>query len=294
MSYIQLSITSTPEQADAIAEGLQELEALSVTMTDAKDTPVFQLEPGETPLWPEVKVVALFNDNISPRDVIAALKKHLGTDDPINYRIEKLADQDWVRLTQQHFKPQCYAGKLWICPQWYDEPDTGITVRIDPGLAFGTGTHPTTNLCLEWLAQNDVFGKTVIDYGCGSGILSLAALALGATRVVGVDHDEQAMIATGNNAALNTDTMDITKLAAYLPGDTPDDTFDLCIANILCNPLLELEKTIASHVKPGGQLILSGILEHEIPKIVRAYEKDFELVSTDTKEQWACVAFEKC
>lgn len=293
MSYIQLSITSNPKQADAIAEGLEALNALSVTLTDAKDTPVFQVEPGETPLWPEVNVIALFEDNISPREVIAALKKHLDTRDPLNYRIEKIADQDWVRLTQQHFKPQCYAGKLWICPQWCDDPETGITVRIDPGLAFGTGTHPTTNLCLEWLAQHDVFDKTVIDYGCGSGILSLAALALGATRVVGVDHDEQAMIATQNNAALNTEIMDTTKLETYLPTDTPSETFDLCIANILCNPLLDLKKTIASHIKPDGMLVLSGILEHEIPKIMKAYEKKFSLLSTQTLDQWACLVFKK-
>jgi ribosomal protein L11 methyltransferase len=294
MSYIQITIHTAHEDAERIAEGLEFLGALSITMTDAQDTPVFQLDPGETPLWPELKITALFDDTVSPRDVIANLKKHLNITTPVNYRIEKLADQDWVRLTQQHFKPQHYANHLWICPQWYDEPLEGTVVRIDPGLAFGTGTHPTTQLCLEWLAQHAPINKTVLDYGCGSGILSLGALGLGAEQVDAVDHDEQALIATQNNAALNTSSMDVSRLAGYFPNQLPHDKqYDVVVANILANPLITLKETLCGHLKNGGKLILSGILEQEITTIVQTYESTVELESADTLDQWARLVFIK-
>jgi ribosomal protein L11 methyltransferase len=291
MSYIEISINATPDEAEVFADGLQELDALSVSLVDAKDNAVFQLQPNETPLWEQVKVKALFDESISPRALINDLKVLLGRKDPINYRIEKVADEDWVRLTQQHFKPQCYADTLWISPSWHDEPLEGLVVRIDPGLAFGTGTHPTTSLCLDWLAHNPPVDKTVIDYGCGSGILSLAAVTLGASHVYATDHDEQALIATNNNAQLN-DHINAKNLSVCYPQDMPDIKADVIVANILANPLIELVPTLAKLIKPAGQLILSGILEHEIQSVSQAYKDNFTLVSADTNDQWARIVFE--
>lgn len=290
MPYIEISIITTPEEAEVFADGLQELEALSVTFVDAKDSDLFQLVPNETPLWEQVKVKALFDDIISPRTVISNLKTQLGRKDPINYRIEKIADADWVRLTQQHFKPQCYANNLWICPSWYEEPLDGRVVRIDPGLAFGTGTHPTTHLCLDWLAHNPPLNKTVIDYGCGSGILALAAATLGATHVYATDHDEQALIATHNNAELNHHIGEHNLSACY-PQNMPEIKADIVIANILANPLIELAPTLLNLLKPTGQLILSGILEHEIATVCAAYKNHLTLLDTNTQEQWARIVF---
>ncbi|PHQ82345.1 MAG: 50S ribosomal protein L11 methyltransferase [Coxiella sp. (in: Bacteria)] len=286
MPYIEISILSNADDAELIADGLTELDALSVTLEDAKDNAIFQINPNETPLWENVNVKALFTDTISPRTVIADLKQLLGGHDVINYRIEKIADEDWVRKTQQHFKPQCYADQLWICPNWHEEPLDGIVVRIDPGLAFGTGTHPTTSLCLDWLAHKPPNGKIVIDYGCGSGILALAAVMLGAKHVYATDHDEQALIATNNNAQLNDD-ISSNNLTVCTPNHFPLIQADVIIANILSNPLIELEPVFAKLIKPQGSLILSGILEHEIQAITHAYEPDFIIEQVETKEQWA-------
>lgn len=293
MTYIQLSITSRSDQADAMADALHTLDALSVTITDAKDTPVFQLQPDETPLWPEVKITALFDEHVSPRDIIEQLKIELDTKEPINYRIEKVADQDWVRLTQEHFKPQCFNDQLWIRPRWFDEPLAGTVVTIDPGLAFGTGTHPTTHLCLDWIAKQHFAGKTVLDYGCGSGILSLAALAQGADHVTAIDHDSQALEATFNNAALNTEHLDIKQLIVQ-SGDAPLKTpFDVCIANILANPLIELANIIGSAVKPRGTLVLSGILEYEANNVASAYQAAFEVIEITEQEGWVRMILSK-
>lgn len=292
MPYIQISITTNPEEAELFADALHELDALSVTLEDAKDEDLFQLEPEETPLWSHVNVKALFDDTISPRVVIGDLKQLMKIGDPINYRIEKIADQDWVRLTQQHFKPQCYADHLWICPSWYEEPLTGKIVKIDPGLAFGTGTHPTTHLCLDWLAHNPPAGDTVIDYGCGSGILALAAVTLGAQRVYATDHDEQAIIATNNNAELN-EHINATNLTTCYPQQLPQLQADVVVANILANPLMTLAPTLAAHTRAQGKLLLSGILEHEIQHVAKAYQQDFNLLSVNTLEQWASLCFER-
>lgn len=292
MSYIQISIITNPEEAELFADALHELEALSVTLEDAKDEAIFQLEPAASPLWSSVHVKALFEDSVSPRLVIGDLKNLLQRKDPINYRIEKIADQDWVRLTQQHFKPQCYADHLWICPNWYDQPLSGTVVRIDPGLAFGTGTHPTTNLCLDWLAYHPPVGQTVIDYGCGSGILALAAVALGAKRVYALDHDEQAIIATNNNAELN-DIVTPDNFSSCYPEQLPSLQADVVIANILANPLVTLAPTLSKLCKTGGQLVLSGILEHEIQHVAQAYLQDFELLNVDTREQWVRMNFRR-
>lgn len=289
MPYIQITIVSSPEEADLFAENLEALDAVAVTMEDAKDDAIYQLAPEETPLWDFVNVKALFETTVSPRTIINTIKTKLNRTEPINYRIEKIADQDWVRLTQQHFKPQCYAEKLWICPNWYEEPLAGKVVRIDPGLAFGTGTHPTTSLCLEWLAHNPPLNKTVIDFGCGSGILALAAAKLGAEQVIAIDHDQQALIATKNNMALNPDIQH--KISISNDKTLPSIKADVIVANILANPLIELEPTITRLMQAHGSLVLSGILEHEIQFVAQAYAEHFTLQDAKTLDQWALLTF---
>lgn len=290
MAFIEISIITSITEADAFADGLSELEALSVTLEDAKDDAIFQLYPDEQPLWQVVKVKALFNEDISPRGVVKQLKKLLKRKEAINYRIEKVADQDWVRLTQQHFKPQHYSNNFWICPNWYEEPLEGTVVRIDPGLAFGTGTHPTTHLCLEWLATHPPHQQDVIDYGCGSGILALAAVSLGAKHVYAVDHDEQALIASKNNSKLNPSIND-SKLTIGYADILGDIKTDLIIANILSGPLMTLEPEFRRLLKPNSRLVLSGILEHEIQNIVHAYQDYFTLNKAETLDQWALLQF---
>lgn len=289
MPFIQITIVTTPEEADLFAENLEALDAIAVTLEDAKDDAIYQLAPEETPLWNSINVKALFETTISPREIISTLKSRLNRKEPINYRIEKIADQDWVRLTQQHFKPQNYPGNFWICPSWYEQELSGKVVYIDPGLAFGTGTHPTTHLCLEWLAQNPPKNKTVIDFGCGSGILALAAAKLGAKEVFAIDHDLQALIATKNNMALNEDIEN--KIHISDDKTLPNTKADLIIANILANPLIELEPTITRLIQANGILALSGILEHEIQFITQAYAEHFTLQDARTLDQWALLIF---
>ncbi|MCH9744354.1 MAG: 50S ribosomal protein L11 methyltransferase [Gammaproteobacteria bacterium] len=289
MAYLKISIKTTSAFADTLADALMAVDALSVSLEDAGEQEIFQVEPDDNPLWHEVSVQALFNTEVSPRDVIAQIKQDLALEQPLNYKIEKIADEDWVRLTQKNFKPQCYANKLWVCPSWYEQNQfDGIVVRIDPGLAFGTGTHPTTRLCLKWLTQYDLKDKTIIDYGCGSGILALSALALGAKKVIGVDHDAQALEATLNNAALN-DFVTEHNLVVYHSNDFIDINADIVLANILANPLIELEETLKNCCKPGGTLLLSGLLETEQEKVLKAYANDFTLGSVDLDQGWIAI-----
>lgn len=285
MAYLQITIETTRDAAEHISDALEEMEALAITLEDAQDNPLFQLQPQEMPLWESVKVKALFPETASLDSIITELTQHLNTEAPMIYQSELIEDQDWVRLTQQHFQPQCYANHLWICPSWHTEPLTGHVVSIDPGLAFGTGTHPTTSLCLDWLAHNPPQNKTVIDYGCGSGILALAALILGAIHVYAVDHDEQALLATSNNAQLNTEITRDSLTVCY-PEELPLIKADVIIANILSGPLISLEPTLRQLIKPAGTLILSGILEQELPIILEAYQQHFDIIDVTTQEQW--------
>ena len=286
MAYLQITILTSRDAAEHISDALEEIEALAVTLEDAQDHPLFQLQPQEMPLWETVNIKALFPETASVENIITQLTPHLNIETPIHYDSELIEDQDWVRLTQQHFKPQCYAGHLWICPSWHTEPLEGHVVSIDPGLAFGTGTHPTTSLCLDWLAHNPPQHKVVIDYGCGSGILALAAQRLGATRVYAVDHDEQALLATTNNAQLNADITSDQLIVCY-PEELPPIKADVIIANILSGPLISLEPTLENLLKPNGIIILSGLLEHEVPFILEVYQQHFNIIDITIQEQWA-------
>lgn len=289
MPYLQITIQTTQAEADRMADTLMTLDALSVSLLDASDEPLFQMTPEENPLWTQVNIRALFPDATSPRSVITTLKTALGYTDPIIYKIEKLGDQDWVRLTQQHFQPQCHADRFWVYPSWHDcEDNQAPHIRIDPGLAFGTGTHETTALCLAWLATHDITDQTVIDYGCGSGILSIAALTLGAKQVYATDHDAQAIEATQNNAALNPACNTHNLIVSQPPPNTTIKA-DVIIANILANPLITLAATLTQHSHPETQLVLSGILNHEITAVTQAYADQWQVVDIADNKEWARV-----
>ncbi len=286
-SWQQLAIVTKAEHADDIADFVTALGAVAVTLQDAADEAQFQLDPEHTPLWPRTVVVGLFElDNDVPA-ILARLKQMIPNDAIESEAFEVIEEQDWVRITQQHFKPQSFADKLWVYPSWLEppEPHDGKTIlKLDPGLAFGTGTHPTTSLCLGWLAEHAPEGLRVIDYGCGSGILALASLKLGAADTWATDHDEQALLATEQNAQLNT--IDNKQLHIATPETLPAEPADLVLANILANPLVELAPKLTSLVKPGGTLLLSGILAAEESLVKTAYEPSFKFNATQELDGW--------
>ncbi|TQV64281.1 MAG: 50S ribosomal protein L11 methyltransferase [Halothiobacillaceae bacterium] len=283
MPWHQITLTTPRDQADSLEDTLLELGAVSVTLQDAADVPVLEPLPGETPLWPEVNVVGLFEDEADTAAVDAALMAQ-GIGGGTWLRVE---DQDWERAWMDQFQPLRFGPRLWIVPSWLDAPDPeAVNILLDPGLAFGTGTHPTTALCLEWLDGAEMAGKTVLDYGCGSGILAIGALKLGATRAWGIDIDPQALTATRDNAARNG--IDPERLHTGLPGALPrGETFDVLLANILMGPLIELAPTLSAHVKPGGALVLSGLLAEQAEGVMAAYAGDFDFDPPALKDGWA-------
>jgi len=245
MPWQQLTLTVTHEQVDVVSVALTEMGALTVTIEDALDEPLFETPPQSLVLWSHCRITGLFEMNISLPPLTAHLEHLLQAS--IESQITQLPDQDWERVCLEHFKPMLFGKNLWICPSWDSVSQNDATIiKLDPGLAFGTGTHPTTRLMLEWLDQANVRDKTVIDYGCGSGILAIAAARLGAKQVIAVDHDPQAITATMNNAKEN-DVADIIK--AYLPDDCPEIHADLVLANIILQPLIMLMPTFISHMK---------------------------------------------
>jgi ribosomal protein L11 methyltransferase len=281
MPWLQLTFYSTKEKAEALAELLSEAGAAAVTMQDAADQPLYEPPPGATPLWQLTNVVGLFEEDTDGDTIVQQLKAQWQGEFP-DFRSEVLEDQDWERAWMDDFKPMRFGEQLWIVPSWHEPPE-GDTVNIllDPGLAFGTGTHPTTRLCLEWLDGHAVAGKSVIDYGCGSGILALAAALLGAESVIGVDNDPQALVATLDNAARNG-----VSIRAYLPKEAPQEPADILVANILAGPLIELAPRLAALVKQGGAIALSGILPEQAESVSSAYTKWFAMQPPVEHDGW--------
>ncbi|MBZ2160999.1 50S ribosomal protein L11 methyltransferase [Alteromonas stellipolaris] len=291
MAWLQLRINTSSEYAESIGDMLSANGSQAVTYVDAKDTPMYEPKPGEIMLWPDTQVVGLFEATDDMKAIIKRLGKArvLGSD--FKYKLEPLEDKDWEREWMDNFHPMQFGTRLWICPSWRDVPDpNAVNVMLDPGLAFGTGTHPTTALCLRWLDGIDVADKVVVDFGCGSGILALAALKLGAKRVVAIDIDPQALQATQENARRNgvEDRLDV-----FLPADQPTLEADVVMANILSGPLLELQDVISSYCKPSGLLVLSGILAEQVTKIEAAYSRDFTLDESAIDGEWARVSGKK-
>lgn len=274
------------DEVDALSDILEEMGALSVTLTDRFDSPILEPEIGTTPLWADVVIEAVFTDaedGQSARRYLEATHPHL------HMTLEPVPDKDWERVCMADFKPQQFGQRLWVCPSWLTPPDPeAINLILDPGLAFGTGTHPTTSLCLTWLEQATVANQHVIDYGCGSGILALAALKLGASHVTAVDLDSQALIATRNNAATNQ--LPESSLTVSLPVGL-DESADLLIANILLTPLLQLQSEFRRLLKSGGTLVVSGILNEQVEELIAAYQNDFKHVATLQQGDWSLAVF---
>ncbi len=275
------------ESAEAV---LFELSAASVTLLDAEDQPVHEPDPGEVRLWPQVVVQGLFVAcDLDREAIILGLTAAGLIEQPTAVEFEDLADQNWERAWMDQYQPLCFGDSLWICPS-HVEPDPAwpTVIRLDPGLAFGSGTHPTTALCLEWLDANDVSGQQVLDYGCGSGILAMAAALLGAAQVVGVDHDPQALQATLENARRNDLADRINVLA---PEDFRPEPCDCVLANILAGPLIELADRLSDCVGPGGWLVLSGILDEQANAVIEAYANRLKLTDQTSREGWVRLVF---
>ncbi|MDD5036124.1 MAG: 50S ribosomal protein L11 methyltransferase [Methylococcaceae bacterium] len=282
----QLSAATCESLAEPVSELLFDLGALSVSFQDEGDQPLFEPKPGEIPIWRDTRVIALFEEEADIERAQAAVLVRFGEASFSDWRMEEIQDQAWERAWLEHFHPMPFGRRLWIVPSGFEAPDQeeAVCVSLDPGLAFGTGTHPTTALCLEWLDGLELKGKTVIDYGCGSGILAIAALLLGAQSAIATDIDPQALTATTDNARKNGVE---ERLHLYYPELLPDIQVDILLANILANPLVELAQALASHIRPGGLLALSGLLREQADEVRKAYEPFFLMEAPLFIEDWA-------
>ncbi|EGR1131834.1 50S ribosomal protein L11 methyltransferase [Vibrio cholerae] len=293
MPWIQIKLNATNDNAEAIGDMLmEETGAVSVTFLDAKDTPVFEPLPGETRLWGDTDVVALYEADMDTSLILQQIKASNMLAEGFAHKVEQVEDKDWEREWMDNFHPMQFGRRLWICPSWREVPDPqAVNVMLDPGLAFGTGTHPTTALCLEWLDNLDLSGKTVIDFGCGSGILAIAAIKLGAAKVIGIDIVPQALLASKDNAARNGVE---DQIEVYLPKDQPEGLVaDVVVANILAGPLRELSPIIKGLLKPGGQLAMSGILDTQAESVAEFYRDDLELDPIAEKSEWCRISGRK-
>ncbi|WP_070884608.1 50S ribosomal protein L11 methyltransferase [Pseudomonas sp. D1-3] len=288
MPWLQLRLAITPEQAPTYEDALLDVGAVSVTFMDAEDQPIFEPDLGTTPLWSHTHLLALFEADTDADALVAHLQ--LLTDGALpEHQIERIEDQDWERSWMDGFAPMRFGQRLWIVPSWHEAPQPdAVNLLLDPGLAFGTGTHPTTSLCLQWLDAQPLEGCSVLDFGCGSGILAIAALLLGAPHAVGTDIDPQALEASRDNAGRNGIAEE--RFPVYLPADLPQEPADVVVANILAGPLVSLAPQITSLVKGGGRLALSGILAEQADEVRAAYAADFELDPTAVQDGWVRIS----
>ena len=291
MQWLQLIVASTRDASSAIEDALLELGAVSVTLEDAADQPILEPGVGETPLWDNCIIKALFADDTDTVETSAQLEQL--TTQTLQQSWQQLEDKDWSQEWKKYFSPMKCDERLWICPSWIAPPDPdGINLSLDPGLAFGTGSHPTTHLCLRWLDRQDLTGQTVIDYGCGSGILGIAALLLGAKKVIAVDNDPQALLATRDNAERNNIAAE--RISTYLPEDLPSDVIgQTMLANILAAPLIELAPKLTALTASNGLICLSGLLEHQIDAVSQPYLANFNFDNPAIETEWAQLAARK-
>ncbi|MDH5518700.1 MAG: 50S ribosomal protein L11 methyltransferase [Gammaproteobacteria bacterium] len=281
-SWQQVHITIAKDQLNEIEDFLLSIGALSVTYKDAGDNPVLEPLPGETPLWPELIISALFAQKKNINTVMNILQRHYPE---LPLRQDELQDQDWERSWMQDYQPMSFGERLWVVPTEMQAPDeNAINLRLDPGLAFGTGTHPTTALCLQWLDQHSLEQQTLLDYGCGSGILAVAGLLLGASAADAVDIDPQAVTATKANAANNRVDH---KINVYLVADYKPRQYDLVMANILSGPLTELGPSLSAYTRAAGTIILSGILDQQAEAVRTVYQQWFDMDEIISNDGWA-------
>lgn len=282
--WVQLRVTANRHNCEAIEEALLASGAVSVTLQDDADQPILEPEVGTNPLWDNMQITGLFAIGTDTEITTARAISALGSELPA-HRWEIIEDKDWEREWMQHYQPIKCGERLWICPSWLAPPDPdAVNLMLDPGLAFGTGTHPTTFLCLQWLDSLDLTGKTVIDYGCGSGILGIAALLLGADKVIAVDNDPQALLAARDNSARNG--LDPEQLFTYMPQNTPCIEADILVANILAAPLISLAPVISALTKSGGLLCMAGLIEHQQDLVSAPYLAQFKFSAAAQKQEW--------
>jgi ribosomal protein L11 methyltransferase len=289
MPWLELHLRLESTDHAAVEQALDEAGALAQTLTDAEDNPVLEPAPGETPLWPHLTLQALFAVERDPLDLLVALDGKLPEAVLRSARFARLDDRDWTRAWMDHYQPMRFGQRLWIYPTTIEPPvdPASVIVRLDPGLAFGTGTHPTTALCLEWLDGLTWNGESLFDYGCGSGVLAVAALRLGAGHAWGLDNDPQALIASHENAQRN-EVLD--RLTLLSPNSALPAPCDRLVANILLNPLVELADRIASTVKSGGEAAFSGMLNGQEVEFIARYRNLFRDFVVTQREDWIRVS----
>ncbi|ONO48708.1 50S ribosomal protein L11 methyltransferase [Burkholderia cenocepacia] len=293
MSYRELVVELAREHAEALSDALLDLGVLSVSVEDADaDTPDEQPlfgEPGLVPdrtAWQHSRVVALLSADHEPAVLLAAAANEIGLAETPKFVVREVEEQDWVRLTQSQFEPIPIGERIWVVPSWHDAPDPdALVLELDPGLAFGTGSHPTTRLCMEWLEQSVKPGQSVLDYGCGSGILAILAKKCGANPVVGIDIDPQAVESARQNSERNR-----AEVTYGLPDACPDGEFDIVVTNILSNPLKLMASMLASKVKPGGRIALSGVLARQADEVAAVYARYVDISVWREHEGWVCLA----
>ncbi len=279
----QLAATVDQSLAEDVSDWFMAQGALSVSLDDAGDQPLFEPPPGETPLWNLTRVTGLFEEETATELLEGYVRKAFGSQ-IVGWSESLLDDQVWERAWMEHFQPMQFGERLWICPTGFEAPDpSAVNILLDPGLAFGTGTHPTTALCLCWLDSLAWQGETVLDFGCGSGILAVAALRLGASEAIGIDIDPQALTATRENAIKNGVE---NRLRCLDAGVSEPVVCDVVVANILAGPLVDLSPRILGHLKPGGRLALSGILEDQAASVRSAYESMVDFEPTEVLDGW--------
>ncbi|RUM91648.1 MAG: 50S ribosomal protein L11 methyltransferase [Thiomicrospira sp.] len=290
MAWIQINTTVSEALAEPLSDAFMEVNAASVTFADAKDQPIFEPEIGTTPIWNQTKVIGLFDAETDIPAIISQLETLIPDIPAECYSIEALEDKDWIRAWMDQFQPMQFGSRLWIIPSWCDIPEPeAVNLMLDPGMAFGTGTHPTTALCLTWLDQNPPTDLTVIDYGCGSGVLALASEKLGAKQVKGTDIDPQAIIASQQNAERNEADIEFKLVKEF-----HSDPVDLLIANILAGPLKELAPEFIRLMKPNATLVLSGLLSNQAADLISFYQQQgFQLIAQNDLDEWSQLSFKK-
>ncbi|MEZ5574034.1 MAG: 50S ribosomal protein L11 methyltransferase [Halioglobus sp.] len=290
MTWLQLRLDTRRDHIARLESQLLATGAVAVTLEDNADQPLLEPGVGETPLWNETRLTGLYPADTDMSQVLREFPEQLLLQ--ANARVEILEDKDWEREWMQHYRPMQFGQRLWVCPSWLEPPDPqAVNLLLDPGLAFGTGTHPTTALCLQQLDSMALAGKTIVDYGCGSGILAVAAIKLGATRALGVDNDPQALAASLDNAARNGIAEEIFSVA--MPQQVDHQAWaqqaDVVIANILAGPLIELSAILLGFLKPQGTLLLSGLLETQADALCAHYREHVSLHVISDKDGWVCL-----